>query len=45
MDSATSGDKRSRSLRFGRGRIGRSAYGEVSGDMSLGDSGENPVKK
>ena len=41
MDSATSGESRSRSRLLGRGRMGLSGYGEMaSGDMSRGDSGE-----
>jgi hypothetical protein len=45
MDSATSGDRRSRRRRLGNGRMGRSGYGEMaSGDMSRGDPGEQPRK-
>jgi hypothetical protein len=44
MESATSGESRSRSLRLGKGRIGLSRYGEISsGDMPRGDSGEYPI--
>jgi hypothetical protein len=44
MESATSGESRSRSLRLGKGRIGRSRYGDIeSGDMPRGDSGEYPI--